>query len=246
MRIARFLVNDAVKTGIVQGEKAVIEGEEYLLRDLRFLPPSAPRKIVCVGLNYVDHAKELGMKLPDEPIIFLKPSSALNSHDGVILLPSQSKRVEYEAELAFVIEKRCKNVKKEDALDYILGLTCFNDVTARDLQARDGQWTRAKGFDTFAPVGPWITTRDEFSDLEDLNLGIKLLKNNRVMQDSNTINLIFNIPYLVEFVSGVMTLETGDVVSTGAPPGVGRIKGGDVLEVSIEGVGVLRNRVEAA
>src|SRR3990172_824854 len=113
MRIARFLVKDAVKTGIVQGEKALIDGEEHILRDLRFLPPSAPGKIVCVGLNYVNHAKELGMKLPDEPIIFLKPSSALNSHDGVILLPTQSKMVEYEAELAFVIGKRCRNVKKE-------------------------------------------------------------------------------------------------------------------------------------
>jgi 2-keto-4-pentenoate hydratase/2-oxohepta-3-ene-1,7-dioic acid hydratase in catechol pathway len=244
MKIGRFLIDGSAKKGIIEYEKALIEGVERDLRDLIFLPPSTPRKIVCVGLNYFDHAQELGMEVPAEPVIFLKPDTSLNSHESKIILPNSSGRVDYEAELAIVIGKRCKKVKKEDAADYILGLTCFNDITARDLQERDIQWTRAKSFDGFAPAGPWVVTKEEFPDLDELKLNIKLTKNGKIMQSSDTSNLIFHIPYLVEFISSIMTLEEGDIVSTGTPPGVGRLDEGDVVEVAIEKIGTLRNFVE--
>ncbi len=232
--------------GMIDGSSAVINGREHPLGDLRFLPPSCPGKIVCVGLNYLDHAHELGMEIPNEPVLFLKPPSALNHHNGRIVLPRQSSRVEYEAELGLIIGKKCRNAVSEDAASYIRGLTCFNDVTARDLQQRDGQWTRAKGFDSFAPTGPWITTIDEFRDLDGLSLDISLEKNCKTLQDSNTSLQIFGIPYLIEFISSVMTLEAGDIISTGTPPGVGRLEAGDVVDVTIEGVGTLRNSVERA
>jgi 2-keto-4-pentenoate hydratase/2-oxohepta-3-ene-1,7-dioic acid hydratase in catechol pathway len=243
MKIGRFLIDGAARSGIVKGGKAIIDGKELNLEELKFLPPSIPRKIVCVGLNYVEHARELGMKKPKEPVLFLKPDSALNSHNGKVLLPRQSGAVDYEAELALVIGKKCKNVQKEDCEDFVLGLTCFNDVTARDIQAKDVQWTRAKGFDTFAPAGPWIATCDEFSDLEELSLDVALIKNSAKMQSSNTRSLIFHIPFLIEFISEVMTLEEGDIISTGSPPGVGNLEDGDVMDVSIEGIGTLRNYV---
>ncbi len=245
MKLARFLLDGLAQNGVVQGEKANINGTDFNLESLNFLPPCEPKKIVCVGLNYMDHAIELGMKPPKEPVIFLKPTSALIPHKGDIILPGQSKKVDFEGELALVIKKRCRYVKKEDARDFVLGLTCFNDVTARDIQERDVQWTRAKGFDTFAPVGPWIVTGDEFNSLEDLSLRIKTKKSGVVKQDSNTDNLIFNIPYLVEFISGVMTLEPGDIISTGTPPGVGNLTQGDKIEVFIEGVGSLVNQVKS-
>jgi len=246
MKIGRFLVDGKVETGMVEGDVAVIAGREMKLENLVFLPQSVPKKIVCVGLNYKDHAAELGMELPAEPVIFLKPTSALNSHKGNIVLPPQSKRVDYEGELAFVIGKKGKNIKREDASQYISGLTCLNDVTARDIQERDVQWTRAKGFDTFAPAGPWISTLDEFKNLEELDIRITLRKNGETMQDSTTKNLIFHIPEIVEFISGIMTLEPGDIVSTGSPPGNGHLKNGDVVELSIEGIGTLKNYVKKA
>jgi 2-keto-4-pentenoate hydratase/2-oxohepta-3-ene-1,7-dioic acid hydratase in catechol pathway len=195
-----------------------------------------------VGLNYIDHAKELNMDIPSEPIIFLKPPTAVISHGDAIVYPATSTQVDYEAELAVVIGKRCRHVPKEDAYDYILGYSCFNDVTARDLQRKDGQWTRAKSFDTFAPYGPWIVTKDEVPDPGDLDITLRL--NGKVKQDSNTRNLIFDIPTLVEFISGIMTLEEGDVIATGTPPGVGPMERGDSVEVEIEKIGVLENRVE--
>lgn len=246
MKLGRFLLSGKAKRGVIDNDKVIIDSEEHDLSDLTFLPPSSPKKIICAGLNYFDHAKELGMKIPEEPIIFLKPDTALAAHESKIILPQQSRQVDYEAELAVVIGKSCKNVKRENAEKCIFGFTCFNDVTARDLQKKDIQWTRAKSFDTFAPAGPWIVTKEEINaeNLEELKLKIKLRKNGRVMQDSHTGNLIFSIPYLIEFISGIMTLEKGDIIATGTPPGVGKIEDGDKIEVIIEKIGTLRNYAE--
>ncbi|MBP1908841.1 2-keto-4-pentenoate hydratase/2-oxohepta-3-ene-1,7-dioic acid hydratase in catechol pathway [Methanolobus bombayensis] len=213
---------------------------ECELSDVEILPPSTPSKVVCVGLNYHDHAKELGLSVPEEPILFIKPPSSVIGQHGKILYPRISKRVDYEAELAIVIGKRCKSIKYERAYDVIAGFTCFNDVTARDLQQQDGQWTRAKSFDTFAPVGPFVVPVEDFNP-EDASIVSRV--NGEVMQDSNISNLIFDIPYLIEFISGVMTLEVGDIIATGTPPGVGELHPGDVVEVEIEGIGTLVNEV---
>ena len=207
------------------------------MKNKRLLNPS---KIVCVGLNYVDHAKELKMEITKEPILFLKPPSAIIGHEDIVRYPKMAKRVDYEAELAIVIDKKCKDVSREYAFDVIKGYTCFNDVTARDIQERDGQWTRAKSFDTFAPVGPHIVTKDEI-DPSDLN--IKMLVNGEIRQDSNTRNLIFDVPSLIEFISEIMTLNPDDIIATGTPPGVGPVKQGDKMEVKIEGIGTLVNNV---
>ena len=208
------------------------------MEDVELLAPCCPSKIVCVGLNYVEHAKELKMKLPEEPILFLKPPSAVIGPGTEIIVPKSSERVDYEGELGVVIGKRCKAIAADEAQKYILGYTCFNDVTARDLQQKDGQWTRAKSFDTFAPFGPWIASIDP-SDAD-----IKTRVNGQIRQSSNTADLIFGVPSLIEFISNVMTLEPGDVIATGTPPGVGRLEKGDVVEVEIEGIGVLKNRVK--
>jgi 2-keto-4-pentenoate hydratase/2-oxohepta-3-ene-1,7-dioic acid hydratase in catechol pathway len=236
MMFGRILHRGEIYEGYfeVDGEKVVIDG--YEIEDYRFLPPVKPTKIVCVGLNYVDHAEELNMEIPEEPIIFLKPPSAVIGHEDVIVMPKISRRVDYEGEIAVVIGKKCKNVKREEAMDYVLGYTCFNDVTARDLQSKDGQWTRAKSFDTFAPIGPYIVT--EMPE----KLKIKTRLNGRVVQKSDTSNLIFDIPTLIEFISNVMTLEKGDVIATGTPAGVGMLRSGDVVEVEVNGL-TLRNYV---
>ena len=197
-----------------------------------------PTKIVCVGLNYRDHAEELNMEIPEEPIIFLKPTSSIIYNEDRVVLPKKSKRVDHEVELAVVIGKKCKDVKKEDVLDYIMGYTILNDVTARDIQKRDGQWTRAKSFDTFCPIGPRVVR-----DIDPGNLDIQLRVNGEVRQKSNTKNMIFTVEELIEFISEVMTLYPNDIISTGTPPGVGRLRRGDVVECEIEGIGVLRNYV---
>lgn len=243
MKLARFLIDGEPALARIDGSKAYFHDFKAELEDLTFLPPSQPTKIVCVGLNYHKHASELGMKRPDEPLIFLKPPSALAGHNDHIISPDQSKRVDFEGELAVVIKKRCKNVKRKDASDCVLGLTCFNDVTGRDLQERDAQWTRAKGFDTFGPSGPWMVTTDEFGPLEDLSLELKTLKNGILMQHSNTNDMIFHIPGLIEHISAIMTLEEGDIISTGTPPGIGPMSKGDTVEIVIEGIGALKNTV---
>ena len=207
------------------------------MEDVELLAPCCPSKIVCVGLNYVEHAKELKMKLPDEPILFLKPPSAVISPGAEIVVPKSSERVDYEGELGVVIGKRCKAIASDEAKKYVLGYTCFNDVTARDLQQKDVQWTRAKSFDTFAPFGPWIAS------IDPANADIETRVNGEVKQSSNTSDLIFGVPKLIEFISQVMTLEPGDVIATGTPPGVGRLEKGDMVEVEIKGIGVLKNRV---
>jgi 2-keto-4-pentenoate hydratase/2-oxohepta-3-ene-1,7-dioic acid hydratase in catechol pathway len=203
----------------------------------KMLPPVMPSKVVCVGLNYRDHANELGFDLPSEPLIFLKPGSAVIGHLDNIIYPAQSERVDYEAELAVVISSRCSKVSPEEAVNYILGYTCLNDVTARDLQIKDGQWTRAKSFDTFCPIGPCIET--EISDPH--NLDIKLVLNGETRQASNTSNLIFSVRELISRISHIMTLNEGDVIATGTPSGIGPMKRGDKVCVEIEGIGALIN-----
>ncbi len=216
------------------------DGRVFELADVQVLSPATPSKIICIGLNYRDHAIELDMDIPQEPIIFMKPPSAVIGTGGRIVYPSSSERVDYEAELAVVIGKRCKRIDRGRSRDVIAGYTCFNDVTARDLQQKDGQWTRAKSFDTFAPLGPFIVPVDKFC-AEDV--GIRCMVNDEVRQDSRTSNLIFDIPYLIEFISNIMTLEVGDVIATGTPPGVGELSRGDVVKVEIDGLGVLKNEV---
>ena len=219
---------------------SVRENKKFLLKDLVLLPPSLPSKIVAVGLNYIDHARELNMSVPDEPVLFLKPPSSVIGPYENIIIPEQSKQVDYEAELAVVIGKVCKKVSVSSAMDYVLGFTCFNDITARDLQKKDGQWTRAKSFDTFSAIGPFIVTPDEF---EYNNTRIKCIVNGKIKQDSTTANLIFNVQELISFISYIMTLFPGDIITTGTPPGVGPLKSGDTVEISIDGIGSLINRV---
>jgi 2-keto-4-pentenoate hydratase/2-oxohepta-3-ene-1,7-dioic acid hydratase in catechol pathway len=191
-------------------------------------------------LNYKDHAAELGMPLPSEPVLFLKPPSAALAHREEIVYPSMAKRVDYEAELGVVISRRCRNVPAKEAERFILGYTCFNDVTARDLQQQDGQWTRAKSFDTFAPFGPYVVTPDE---VDAAQLEVKLYLNRRLKQRGSTKNMIFPVEELISFISRIMTLERGDVIATGTPPGVGPMKPGDEVVVEIPQVGRLVNRV---
>ena len=241
--IGRFKYDNEVLEGVVREERVIVQRglycDTFVLAELEILPPTIPSKIICVGLNYMDHARELDMAVPKRPLIFLKPPSSIVGHLGKIVYPGMVKRVDYEAELAIVIDKRCKNVPSGDASSVIMGYTCFNDVTARDIQKEDGQWTRAKSFDTFAPYGPFII--DSGLDVSDLCIRTRV--NGKVRQDSRTSNLIFGVPGLIEFISSIMTLEAGDVIATGTPPGVGELSAGDEVEVEIEGIGILKNSV---
>ena len=200
--------------------------------------PASPSKIVCVGRNYADHAKELGNDVPVEPLLFFKPPSALIPHGAPIVLPQGFGRIDYEGELAVVIGKTCKDVPEEQAWDVIAGYTILNDVTARELQKKDGQWTRAKGFDTFAPCGPTFV-----SGLDVRDVAIETRLNGQVVQSGRTSQLIFPIPRLIAYITQCMTLVPGDIVSTGTPSGVGPLKAGDVVEVTVEGIGTLSNPV---
>ncbi len=200
-----------------------------------------PSKIIAVGLNYTDHAKELRMECPKEPLIFIKPPTTVIGHLDNIVYPPSVSRLDYEAELAVVIKQKAKDVPVEAAKEYILGYTCLNDVTARDLQAKDGQWTRAKSFDTFCPVGPHVVT-----DVDPTDLKIELFLNNELKQSSSTKNQIFSPEYLVSFISKVCTLLPGDIIATGTPAGVGPMQRGDNIEVRIEKIGSLKNRVVEA
>jgi 2-keto-4-pentenoate hydratase/2-oxohepta-3-ene-1,7-dioic acid hydratase in catechol pathway len=235
--MARFRFGDEVFLGEVEGRSIVAGGRAYGLEEVELLAPAEPSKVVCVGLNYVEHAKELKMDLPSEPIIFMKPPTAVIGPGADIVMPPSSSQVDYEGELAVVIKDRCRCVCAKEADEHIMGYANFNDVTARDLQRRDGQWTRAKSFDTFAPMGPYVV------DLDPSDLAIETRVNGAVRQKSSTSDLIFSVPELVEFVSRIMTLLPGDVIATGTPPGVGSLSAGDVVEVEIEGFGTLRNGV---
>ncbi|MFH1563701.1 MAG: fumarylacetoacetate hydrolase family protein [Nitrospirota bacterium] len=239
MKHVRFFDGKITQTGIVEDDVIKIDGGvNYYLGEVKILPPCVPTKIVACGLNYRDHALELGMEIPEEPILFLKPTTSVIGHEDVIICPTMSKRVDYEAELAIVVKERMKNTPPAQVWERILGFTCFNDITARDLQKKDGQWTRAKSFDTFSPIGPFVV-----DNINPHNLNIELILNDEVKQSSNTGNLIFKIDQLISFISFVMTLLPGDVIATGTPFGVGPIKSGDVIEVRIEKIGTLRNYV---
>jgi 2-keto-4-pentenoate hydratase/2-oxohepta-3-ene-1,7-dioic acid hydratase in catechol pathway len=209
------------------------------LADAQLLPPVTPSKIVCVGRNYLAHAAELGNAVPAEPLLFLKPPSAIIGDGEAIELPQLSARVEHEGELAVVIGRRCRRLAaSEDPLAYVLGFTCVNDVTARDLQRKDVQFTRAKSFDTFCPVGPFVLTGLDPSDLL-----VETRVNGEIRQSGRTGAMAFPVPFLLRYISQVMTLEPGDIIATGTPAGVGPLRDGDTVEVEVEGVGVLRNPV---
>jgi 2-keto-4-pentenoate hydratase/2-oxohepta-3-ene-1,7-dioic acid hydratase in catechol pathway len=210
----------------------------------KLLVPVAPSKIVCVGRNYRDHAAELGNDVPAEPLLFLKPPSSLLAPGATVKMPALSKRIDFEGELAIVIGRRCSKVAEgEDVGQYIRGYTCLNDVTARDIQKSDPQWTRGKGFDTFCPVGPVVT--DEIDPL-GANVSLTTRVNGAVKQQGETRDFIFDIPHLLRYISACMTLEVGDVIATGTPAGVAALSAGDVVEVEIVGVGVLRSGFAAA
>jgi 2-keto-4-pentenoate hydratase/2-oxohepta-3-ene-1,7-dioic acid hydratase in catechol pathway len=216
--------------------------EEIPLAELELLPLVRPSKIVCVGLNYLDHARELGLAVPEEPILFLKPPSSVIGAGDAIVLPANSRQVDYEAELALVMGRAARFVSEDDAARHIFGYTCANDVTARDLQKKDGQWTRAKGFDSVCPVGPWIET--DPGDLHDLPL--RAVVNGEVRQEGNTASMIFPPHLLVSYISNIMTLLPGDVILTGTPAGIGPIRAGDEVSVEIDRVGFLLNHVISA
>lgn len=214
-------------------------GQRWALADVRLLSPILPSKVVCVGRNYVEHAAELGNDVPREPLLFLKPSTSVIGQQDVIRLPTQSKQVEHEAELAVVIgAPGARRVDRAGAAAAIFGYTCANDVTARDLQRSDGQWTRAKGFDSFCPLGPWIATDVDVSDVE-----VRCEVNEEVRQLGRTKDMVFDVPTLVSYASHVMTLLPGDVLLTGTPAGVGPLVPGDLVTVSVGGIGTLANRV---
>lgn len=250
MKLVRFQVLGRMACGILQGEEVTeLEGDffgplkrrsaSHTLSGVKLLPPSSPSKIIAVGLNYRDHAREMGLPIPDTPILFLKPPTSVIGPGDAIQYPGMSSRVDYEAELGIVIKDRVKDIRPEDVRRHILGYTCANDVTARDLQKKDGQWTRAKSFDTFCPVGPWIVT-----DLEPDDLLVESYLNGKRCQSSRTSQFIFKADHLVSFISQVMTLFPGDLVITGTPAGIGPMEPGDEIEVRIEGIGSLKNVVK--
>lgn len=251
MKIVRYQVNeDEPKYGWMLDDKiGEIQGNlfgEYRRREakipaaeLKMLAPCAPSKILCVGRNYVEHAKELGNEVPKVPLIFLKPPSSIISNGEHIILPPQSSQVEHEAELVVVIGRRAKNVTTDTAKEFIFGYTIGNDVTARDLQKTDGQWTRAKGFDTFCSFGPWIDTEFDASDAV-----VTCRVNGQMRQMASTRDMVFNVGTMIAYISSVMTLEPGDIIFTGTPAGVGELKNGDVVDVEIEGLGKLSNPVK--
>lgn len=213
-------------------------GATLPLSEVHLIPPCLPTKIVAVGLNYRSHAQELAMRLPEEPLLFLKPSTAVIGQDDYIVYPAMSRRIDYEAELGVVMGKAAKHISIDDAKKCILGYTCVNDVTARDLQGKDVQFTRSKSFDTFAPIGPWIET-----ELDPANCRVESYLDGELKQSGNTSDLVFPVYQLVSFISSVMTLLPGDVIATGTPSGIGPMQAGNTVEVKIEGIGTLRNQV---
>jgi 2-keto-4-pentenoate hydratase/2-oxohepta-3-ene-1,7-dioic acid hydratase in catechol pathway len=252
MRIVRYQIGSAAPAygWVLDDRVGPIEGSPFgefrrleatmPLTSVRLEPPVIPSKIILVGRNYEEHAKELGNPVPDIPMISLKPPSAVIGPGATIFLPPQSQQVEHEAELAVVIGKRGRWIQPEDALSFVLGYTIGNDVTARDLQRRDGQWTRGKGFDTFCPLGPWIETEFDASDAM-----ISCHVNQELRQMGSTRDMVFSVPRLIAFISSIMTLEPGDVILTGTPAGVGPLAPGDVVTAAIEGIGELKNSVAA-
>lgn len=253
MKFVRFETINSPKYGILEEENIrVIEGglfdseyrvtEEILpLKKAKLLAPCQPGKVLCVGLNYKEHAEEVGFALPKQPLIFLKATSSINHPEGKIIYPRETQQLEFEGELAIVIKKEAKNIRAEEANDYIFGYTCANDVTARDIQRRESQWMRSKSFDTFLPLGPCITT-----DIDTNDLRIRSYLNGEIRQDSSTAMFIHKIPEILEFATQAMTLYPGDVILTGSPKGTGMMKVGDLIEVEIEGIGRLSNVIVAS
>lgn len=248
-KFARIKIDSKICYALADGEKFwEIEGDifkkfkitslSHPAKKVKILTPAVPSKIIAVGLNYRNHARELKMALPKEPIIFLKAPTAAIGHQEKIKYPASSKEVHYEAELGVIIKKKAKNISPEKAGEVILGYTCANDVTARDLQKKDGQWARAKSFDTFCPFGPFIVT-----GINPGNLKIELNLNGQLKQNSSTGQMIFKVAELVSFISQIMTLYPGDLILTGTPPGVGPLKKGDQVEVKIEKIGRLTNKI---
>ncbi|XUW99429.1 MAG: fumarylacetoacetate hydrolase family protein [Dehalogenimonas sp.] len=250
MKIIRFsTTNGSESYGVIDGNNVLVingspyksldySGAVYPLQSVKLLAPCTPSKIVCLGVNYHSHAKEMGHTLPAAPLIFLKPSTAVIGPEAGIIYPPMSRRVDYEAELAVVIKKAGWRISLENASSHVLGYTCFNDITARDLQKIDGQWTRAKGFDTFAAIGPWIET-----EADPANLTVETYLNEERKQRGNTSDLIYPVEYLIHFISHVMTLLPGDVIATGTPSGIGPMQIGDNVEIRISGIGSLKNRL---
>ncbi len=256
MRIARFSDNDQVSFGIVEGDESEpvdlkvvpilghpfsgfqLAGPPRALAEVRLLAPVLPSKIVAIGRNYAEHAREMGHDIPEVPVVFLKPSTSVVGSGDPIQYPRQSAEVHFEAELAVVIGRLCRDVPVERAADVVLGYTCANDVTARDLQKSDGQWGRAKGFDTFCPLGPWVRT-----DLDPSDLRIRCTVNGETRQDGRTSQMVRGVGDLIGHVSACMTLLPGDVLLTGTPAGVGPLHVGDRVAVTIEGIGTLTNPV---
>lgn len=261
MRIARVRYDDTIAYGVVSddaglaadgtwtGTISLVEGVPFggsvsatgvvkRLADVRLLAPVMPSKIVAIGKNYVEHAAEMNGDVPEEPLMFLKPSSSIIGPGDAIRLPDVARIVHHEAELAIVISRLCSDVAREDALSVVLGYTCANDVSSRDLQKRDGQWARAKGFDTFCPLGPWIET-----DIDPADTTVRCCVNDTLAQDGTTADLVFDVPTIIAAVSAVMTLIPGDVILTGTPAGVGPIVAGDTVYVECGGIGILANPV---
>jgi len=258
VRIVRFVAQGRAKYGLLAqntisglrgnpyahfqhlSSPSILDGSNYKLDKVRLLAPCLPSKIVCLGLNYRSHVEELKLPMPHVPLIFLKPSTAVIGPDDKIILPRGWKRIDYEGELGVVIGKKAKDIPEKAAKEYVLGYTCFNDVSDRHAQAADGQWSRAKGYDTFAPIGPWIET-----EANPDNLKLETFLNGELRQSTSTSDLIFGISKLISFISGAMTLLPGDVIATGTPSGIGPMNPGDVAEIKIQNIGTLRNFVVA-
>lgn len=252
MKICRAqLQNGTVTYAVLEGsavkpitgepfEKILFTGEAFNINDVRLLAPVTPSKVVCIGKNYYAHAMEMKEGAPEEPLLFIKPSTSVIGMLDDIIYPPDSKRVDYEAELAVVVGKRCRNVPMGGFRDVVLGYTCLNDVTARDIQKGDGQWTRGKGYDTFCPIGPWLET-----ELDPFNVKVESRLNGEVKQSASTATLMHNVDKLVYYITRVMTLLPGDVIATGTPAGIGGMQVGDVIDVEVEGIGVLRNYVKS-
>ncbi len=254
MKICRILFKEKICLGQIKDEKIFVyadyvkidgidestEFSDFINKpEAVFLPPVEPSKIVCVGRNYAEHAAELGNEVPKEPLLFLKSPSAIITNGEDIFIPKQSEQVEHEGELAVIMGRECKNLNETDnPNDYIFGFTCLNDITARDLQRKDVQFTRAKSFDTFCPIGNTIETELDFSDIR-----VQTKVNGIVKQDGKTSQMVFTVPFLIRYISNQMTLNVGDIIATGTPSGVSKLNPGDIVEVEIEGLEILRNTV---
>jgi 2-keto-4-pentenoate hydratase/2-oxohepta-3-ene-1,7-dioic acid hydratase in catechol pathway len=257
LRIVRFKADDRPRYGLLDGNsihslktrpfarrgsasfQPSLDGQKYRLDEVKVLAPCTPSKVICLGVNYRSHAIETGLAIPPVPLIFLKPPTAVIGPEDKIVLPQlEKRRVDYEAELGVVIGRRAKEISREQARECVLGYTCFNDVSERYAQKSDGQWTRCKGYDTFAPIGPWIETEADPDDLK-----VESYLNGEVRQSARTSDLIFGVAEIISFISGIMTLLPGDVIATGTPSGIGKMNLGDVIEIKIEKIGTLRNYV---